>query len=95
MFVLFIAERFIKLTQIMLLRRITRYDTAITFNEHCMFQYGYAKTTFSDIGSHFVATLPPRICQIIGVRNMFATTYHPKCIGPFERFNRARTDMLV
>ena len=52
---LFISDRFTKLTQVVPLKRITAYDVSVAFVEHWVFKYGAPVTLLSDNGSQFVA----------------------------------------
>ena len=93
-FILVIADRFTKLTQVVPLRKITAYDVAVAFVEHWVFKYGPPKTLLSDNGSQFVAHFFQRVCRILGTNNAYTTTYHPQTNGQVERFNRSLLAML-
>ena len=93
-FILVITDRYTKLTQVVPLRRIKAYDVAVAFVEHWIFKYGPPATLLSDNGSQFVAMFFQRVCQLLGITNLFTTTYHPQTNGQTERFNRSLTAML-
>ena len=48
----------------------------------------------SDNGTQFTARFFQNICRILGIRNVFTTTYHPQANGQVERFNRTLTSAL-
>ena len=48
----------------------------------------------SDKGTQFTARFFQNICKILGIRNVFTTTYHPQANGQVERFNRTLTSAL-
>lgn len=93
-FILVIADRFTKLTQIVPLRKITALDVAKAFAEHWVFKYGAPVTLLSDNESQFVARFFQQVCRILQVNNIFTTAYHPQTNGQVERFNRSLCSML-
>ena len=48
----------------------------------------------SDNGTQFTARFFQNICRILGILNVFTTTYHPQANGQVGRFNRTLTSAL-
>ena len=53
-----------------------------------MFVYGPPLSVLADNGKQFVSRLFQEVCRVLGIRNVFTTTYHPQTNGQVERFNR-------
>lgn len=93
-FILVIATRFKKLTQIVLWCHITVFDVMSAFTEHMAFKDRPPQTLLSDKGQKFVAKFSEEVCHILGVTNTFKTINEHKRNGQVERFNRTLTAML-
>ena len=85
---LVITDRFSKLVRTVPLRRITAAEIAKAFVHHWVFVYGPPLSVLADNGQQFVAKLFQATCKILGISNVFTTTYHPQTNGQAERFNR-------
>lgn len=70
------------------LKKISANTVAQAFVHHWVFVYGPPKTVFLDDGRQFIARFFQETCRFIGMRNVYKTTYNPKCKGQVERFNR-------
>ncbi len=70
------------------LKRITAWELARAFVTHWGFCYGPPKTLLTDNGKQITAKFFTHVCQILGVKNVFTTTYHPQTNGQAERFKR-------
>ena len=93
-FLLVITDRFTKLTAVVPLRKITSADVAKGFVEHWVYKYGPPTDLISDNGAQFAGNLFRRVCQLLGVTNVFTSTYHPQTNGQVERYNRTVLAML-
>ena len=93
-FLLVITDRFTKLTQVIPLRRIDAYTIAVAFVEAWIFKYGPPKTLISDNGKQFAAKFFQAFCSLLGLSNIFTSTYHPQTNGQVERYNRTILAML-
>ena len=93
-YMLVITDRFTKLTQVVPLKGITALTVAKGFVEHWVFKYGPPKDLISDNGSQFASKLFRRVCQLLGIVNIFTSTYHPQTNGQVERYNRTILAML-
>ena len=87
-FLLVVADRFTK-TQVIPLRRIDAYTVAVAFVEHWIFKYRPPKTLISDNGKQFAAKFFQAVCSLLGLSNIFTSTYHPQTNGQVEGYNRA------
>ena len=93
-FLLVLPDRFTKLTQAIPLRRIDAYTVAVAFVEHWIFKYGPPRTLISDNGKQFAAKFFQAVCSLLGLLNIFTSTYHPQTNGQVERYNRTILAML-
>ena len=93
-FVLFITDRFTKLTQAVPLRRIRAADVAAGFVDHWVFKYGPPTTLLSDNGPQLASKFFTRVCKVLSITNELTTTYHPQSNGQAERFNRTLLAIL-
>ena len=65
-----------------------RYTVAIAFVEASIFKYGQPKTLISDNGKQFAAKFFQAVYSLLGLSNIFTSTYHPQTNGEVERYNR-------
>ena len=87
-FLLVITDRFTKLTRTAPLKTISAEAVAKAFAKEWVFAYGPPTTVLSDNGKQFTANFFQSLCRILGTKNVYTTTYNPKCNGQVERFNR-------
>ena len=59
-----------------------------------MFKYGPPKTLIPDNGKLFAAKFFQAVCPMLGLTNIFTSTYHPQTNVQVERYNRAILEML-
>jgi len=60
--------------------------------------YGPPATALSDNRSHFRSSLFQRVCSLVGISNVYSTSYHPQTNGQVIRYNRtivAQLQMFV
>jgi len=93
-FLVVTTDRFTKLTQVAALKRIDAYHVARAFTESWVFKYGPPKTLISDNGKQFASKFFQNVCSLLGVTNIFTSTYHPQTNGQVERYNRTILAML-
>ena len=87
-YMLVISDRFSKLIRTVPLKAVTASDVAKAFVHHWAFPYGAPIWLLSDNGKQFIAKLFRETCQMLGVKKLYTTTYHPQSNGQVERFNR-------
>ncbi|CAN8076113.1 unnamed protein product [Agarophyton chilense] len=90
-----ITDRFSKFVRAVPLKRIIAPVIAQAFIKHWVYVYGPPEVLLSDNGKQFVAKFFQNVCRILGIRNVFTTTYHPQCNGQVERYNRTLLAALL
>ena len=77
----------------------TKDQTTLTiaelFIEEIVCRHGVPGQLLSDHGAAFLSRLLKEICNLLGVKKINTTAYHPQTNGLTERFNRTLTDMLA
>lgn len=77
----------------------TKDQTALTIAqllvEEVISRHGVPRELLSDRGAAFLSALLKDICQLMGLKKVNTTAYHPQGDGLVERFNRTLTDMLA
>ena len=56
--------------------------------------FGVPEALLSDRGTNLLSYLMKDICELLGIRKLNTTAYHPQCDGMVERFNRTLKTML-
>ena len=56
--------------------------------------FGVPEALLSDRGANLLSHLMTSVCQLLGVKKLNTTSYHPQCDGLVERFNRTLKTML-
>ena len=82
------CDRYSKLAKSVSLASISSYRVARAFCEYWVFAYGPPSYLLSDDGGRFTAKFFQHVCNILGIRNLYTTTYHSQTNGQVERFNR-------
>ena len=77
-FLLVIKERFSKLVRTVPLKRITAVVIARDFVRHWVLVYGPPALLLSDNARQFTARFFQDVCRILGIKNLFTTTYQPQ-----------------
>ncbi|CDF36773.1 unnamed protein product [Chondrus crispus] len=93
-YILVISDRYSKLVRTVPLKKITAVHIAQAFVHLWVFIYGPPIKLLSDNDTQFTPPFFQNICRILGIRNVFTTTYHPQANGQVERFNRTLTSAL-
>lgn len=92
--ILFITDRFTKMTRCIPLRNTTAATVAAAFLEYWVYAYGAAQYILTDNGKQFVAKFFDSVCGILGSKQYFTSAYHPRTDGQTERFNEAIVQRL-
>ena len=87
-FLLFIADRFKKVTITVPLRTVTALAVAKAFCDRWVYVYGPPISLLTDNGPQFTAKFFQAVCAELGVKKKFTTAYHPQTNGQVERCNR-------
>ena len=56
--------------------------------------FGVPEALLSDRGTNLLSHLMKDVCQILGIKKLNTTAYHPQCNGMVERLNRTLKAML-
>jgi transposase InsO family protein len=56
--------------------------------------FGVLECLLSDRGANLLSHLMMDLCELLGIRKLNTTSYHPQCNGMVERFNRTLKTML-
>ena len=70
------------------------YTVAVAFVEAWIYKYGPPKTSISVKGKQFAAKFFQTVCSLLGISNIFSSTYHPQTNGQVETYNRTILGML-
>ena len=58
-------------------------------------RHGVPAQLLSDRGKAFLSLLLREVCEVLGVKKLNTTAYHPQTDGLVEWFNRTLTNMLA
>ena len=81
-FLLVITDRFMNLTNVVPLGKVTAYKIAVAFVENWIFAYGPPEAVISDNGKQLAARFFQAVCGLLGISNVFTSTYHPHTSSP-------------
>lgn len=56
--------------------------------------FGVPEALLSDRGTNLLSFLMKDVCELLGIRKINTTAYHPQCDGMVERFNRTLKTIL-
>jgi hypothetical protein len=56
--------------------------------------FGVPEALLSDRGANLISHLMMDLCQLLGIKKLNTTAYHPQCNGMVERLNRTLKTML-
>lgn len=62
--------------------------------DHLIGKYGPPNRLLSDNGSNFRSTLLVDVCELLNVKKVWTTPYHPQGDGVVERFNQTLQNMI-
>jgi len=87
-------DRFSKMTRVISLQRIDAESIAAALFDHWVAAYGPPATVLPDSGPQFRSTFFPGVCSILGITNLYSTTYHPQTNVQVERYNQTIVGQL-
>jgi len=94
-FLLIIVDRFTKLVRAIPMTSISATDVASAFCRDWISVHGPPDTALSDNGPQFASLFFQGVCSLMGIKNLYTTTYHPQTNGQVERFNKTLVDMFA
>ena len=65
------------------------------FLEHIVCRHGIPEELLTDRGTNFLSNLIQEICQILGVKKINTSGYHPQTDGLVEKFNATLISMIA
>ena len=68
---------------------------ALLFIEHVVCRHGIPEELLSDKGANFLSNLIQEICQVLGVKKINTSGYHPQTDGLVEKFNAMLISMIA
>jgi len=57
--------------------------------------YGPPDTVLTDNRLQFASLFFQGVCSLMGIQNLYTSTYHPQINGQVERFNKTLVDMFM
>ena len=63
--------------------------------EHVICRHGIPEELLSDRGTNFLSDLILSICEILGVKKLNTSGYHPQCDGLVEKFNSTLINLIA
>ena len=68
---------------------------AKAFIESVILRYGVPQTLLTDQGTNFESQLMKEICDLLGIRKVRTSTFHPRTDGQAERMNRTIKERIA
>ena len=87
-YLLVMVDRFPQLTRVVAIPREDAETVASAFCDTWVASYGPPDTLLTDNGPQLTSTLFQGVCRLMGITNVYSTTYHPQSQGQVERCNR-------
>ena len=87
-YLLTIMDRFTRYVAAIPLKEVTARLVAKRFYHEWILRYGVPESLLADNGTQFTSMVLRFTCQLLGIRQRFATIYHPECNGQIERWHR-------
>ena len=87
-YLLVMVDRFSKLTRVVEIRREDAETVASASCDIWVASYGPPDTLLTDNGPQLTSNLFQGIFRLMGIINLYSTTYHPQTQGQVEQYNR-------
>lgn len=65
------------------------------FVDHIVCQHGIPEELLSDRGTNFMSSLMLDVCNLLGVKKLNTSGYHPQTDGLVEKFNSTLINMIL
>jgi len=92
---LIIVDRFSKLVRTVPLAGITATDVSSAFCREWISVYGPPDTVLTDNGPQFSSLFFQGVCNLMGILNLYTSTYHPRTDGQVKHFNKTLGEMFI
>ena len=86
--ILLVIDAYSGWTECFALESADAITTAKFFYQEVITRYGCPKYILTDRGATFLSTLLQALCQILGIKKLSTSSYHPSSNSKSERFNR-------
>jgi transposase InsO family protein len=93
-YVLVIIDVFTKFVEAVPLRSISTKSIANAIITRIICRYGAPRALLSDLGSNFISRLAMAIYQLLDIKKLNTSGYHPQTNGLVERFNSTLKAMI-
>ena len=93
-YVLVMTDQFNKWVEAFPLKRQTAEEVARCVVE-VICRFGIMKSLLTDQGGNFESALIKGVCQLMGVKKLRTSIYHPRSNGQVERVNRSLLELLT
>jgi len=94
-FLLISVDRVSQLIRAAPLAGITATDVSSPFFRDWISVYGPPDTVLTDNGPQFASLFFQGVCNLMGIRNLYTSTYYPQTNNQVERFNKTFVDMFM
>ena len=93
-FILVIIDHFTRWVLVEPLINAKAYSVVQTIIDRWIPTHGLPRIILSDNGPHFRSKITTKLCEKLGIRNIFSTPYHPQGNGVVEAFMRPLKKIL-
>lgn len=74
---------------------ISAAEVGEVFVKKMVARHGCPGRLLTDRGANFTSTLMRRVCELLGVKQIFTTAYHPQSNGRVERFHKTLINSMA
>jgi len=92
---LIIVDRFSMLVRAVPLADITETDVSSAFCWDWICVYAPLDTVLTDSGPQFASLFFQGVCNLMFIRNLYTSTYHPQTNGQVERFKKTLVEIFM
>lgn len=89
-----VTDHFTRWTEVYPLKKTTAETVADKFVSEFISRYGLVQRLLTDQGKQFESKLFKKMCELLKIKKIRCSAFHPQCNGKTERFNRTMEDML-
>lgn len=87
-YILSMIDRFSRMCRIIPIPNIQTNTIVKKLLDHWIFLHGCPEQILSDRGSQFISHIFIELCNILGIKKIFTSAYHPETDGMIERLHR-------
>ncbi|KAF4528673.1 hypothetical protein B566_EDAN015578 [Ephemera danica] len=94
-YILTMQDTFTRYPEAKAIPNITADTVARAFVEYFICRYGPPETLLCDRGSQFTSELMRKICELLGIRQVFTSAFHPAGNGLLERSHKSLSSVIA